>query len=218
MKGEAFIMSNRIKELRKEKGLSIRKLSDCLKEKGVSLSADSISKYERGERTPKIENWQKLADFFEVPVPYITGESSHRDGLDLWAKNTGYSMQEIQREVERLEKANRFKDENRQQRIGQAVANLGGWGANDEYHAVINLAHSLRKMVQEYLKPYFYDLEAMAKQPDKPLSPGSKIMLDKKPIFFDDMHPETLKKVDEIIGNAAAEIEQLAFEIRRNQK
>lgn len=127
-------------------------------------------------------------------------------------------MQEIQREVERLEKANRFKDENRQQRIGQAVANLGGWGANDEYHAVINLAHSLRKMVQEYLKPYFYDLEAMAKQPDKPLRPGSKIMLDKKPIFFDDMHPETLKKVDEIIGNAAVEIEQLAFEIRRNQK
>lgn len=218
MKGEAFIMSNRIKELRKEKGLSIRKLSDCLKEKGVSLSADSISKYERGERTPKIENWQKLADFFEVPVPYITGESSHRDGLDLWSKNTGYSMQEIQREVERLEKANRFKDENRQQRISQAVNNLSNWDANDEYNVIFNLAHSLRKMVQEYLKPYFYDLEAMAKQPEKPLSPGSKIMLDKKPIFFDDMHPETLKKVDEIIGNAAAEIEQLAFEIGRNQK
>ena len=204
---------NRIKELRKENGISLNELS--LK---TGISSPTLSRYETGKRKPKIENWQKLADFFEVPVPYITGESNHRDGLDLWAKNTGYSMQEIQREVERLEKANRFKDENRQQRIGQAVANLGGWGANDEYHAVINLAHSLRKMVQEYLKPYFYDLEAMAKQPEKPLSPGSKIMLDKKPIFFDDMHPETLKKVDEIIGNAAVEIEQLAFEIRRNQK
>ena len=204
---------NRIKELRKENGISLNELS--LK---TGISSPTLSRYETGKRKPKIENWQKLADFFEVPVPYITGESNHRDGLDLWSKNTGYSMQEIQREVERLEKANRFKDENRQQRIGQAVANLGGWGANDEYHAVINLAHSLRKMVQEYLKPYFYDLEAMAKQPEKPLSPGSKVMLDKNPIFFDDMHPETLKKVDEIIGNAAVEIEQLAFEIRRNQK
>ena len=204
---------NRIKELRKENGISLNELS--LK---TGISSPTLSRYETGKRKPKIENWQKLADFFEVPVPYITGESNHRDGLDLWAKNTGYSMQEIQREVERLEKANRFKDENRQQRISQAVNNLSNWDANDEYNVIFNLAHSLRKMVKEYLKPYFYDLEAMAKQPEKPLSPGSKIMLDKKPIFFDDMHPETLKKVDEIIGNAAAEIEQLAFEIRRNQK
>lgn len=210
---------NRIKKLRKEKGLTLNELSnELLNNVDLKISSNALGKYEREEREPKLETWQKLADYFNVPTPYILGQSDYRDGLDLWAKNTGYSMQEIQREVERLEKANRFKDENRQQRIGQAVANLGGWGANDEYHAVINLAHSLRKMVQEYLKPYFYDLEAMAKQPDKPLSPGSKIMLDKKPIFFDDMHPETLKKVDEIIGNAAAEIEQLAFEIRRNQK
>ena len=204
---------NRIKELRKENGISLNELS--LK---TGISSPTLSRYETGKRKPKIENWQKLADFFEVPVPYITGESSHRDGLDLWAKNTGYSRPEIQRDVERLEKAHRFKDENRQQRISQAVNNLSNWDANDEYNVIFNLAHSLRKMVKEYLKPYFYDLEAMAKQPEKPLSPGSKTMLNKKPIFFDDMHPETLKKVDEIIGNAAVEIEQLAFEIRRNQK
>lgn len=210
---------NRIKKLRKEKGLTLNELSnELLNNVDLKISSNALGKYEREEREPKLETWQKLADYFNVPTPYILGQSDYRDGLDLWSKNTGYSMQEIQREVERLEKANRFKDENRQQRISQAVANLSNWDANDEYNVIFNLAISLRKMVQEYLKPYFYDLEAMAKQPDKPLSPGSKIMLDKKPIFFDDMHPETLKKVDEIIGNAAVEIEQLAFEIRRNQK
>lgn len=210
---------NRIKKLRKEKGLTLNELSnELLNNVDLKISSNALGKYEREEREPKLETWQKLADYFNVPTPYILGQSDYRDGLDLWSKNTGYSMQEIQREVERLEKANRFKDENRQQRISQAVANLSNWDANDEYNVIFNLAISLRKMVQEYLKPYFYDLEAMAKQPEKPLSPGSKVMLDKKPIFFDDMHPETLKKVDEIIGNAAVEIEQLAFEIRRNQK
>ena len=38
-------MKNRITELREEKGLSMRKLSESLKEKGLSLSTDSLSKY-----------------------------------------------------------------------------------------------------------------------------------------------------------------------------
>lgn len=210
-------MGNRIKELREEQGISIRKLSKLLKEKGLSLSADSIAKYERGVRTPKIENWQKLADYFQVPVPYLMGTSDHRDGLDLWAEHSGYSMESIQKEIDRLEKANRFNNENRQQRIGQAIANLSSDG-NDEYSAILNLSIDIRKMVHEYLKPYFYNLDAMEKQPDKFLAPGSKIKLGKKPIFYDDMHPETLKKVDEIIADTALKLSELASEIRRQEQ
>ena len=74
-------MKNRIKELRGELGLSIRKLSNNLKEKGIPLSPDSISKYERGERMPKIENWQKLADYFGVTVGYLQGKGVTPDEM-----------------------------------------------------------------------------------------------------------------------------------------
>lgn len=63
-------MENNIKKLRKEQGLSIRKLS-----KLTGLAPDTISKYEREERKPKIENWQKLADYFGVSVEYLQGKT-----------------------------------------------------------------------------------------------------------------------------------------------
>lgn len=59
---------NRIKQLRKEKGLSQIQLA-----KKTGISSQSISKYECGERNPKIEKWQKLATFFNVSIPYLQG-------------------------------------------------------------------------------------------------------------------------------------------------
>lgn len=70
---------NRIKELRKKADLSIDQLSLKLKEKGINISASAISKYEREQRKPKIETWQKLADFFGVSVPYLQGISKVKD-------------------------------------------------------------------------------------------------------------------------------------------
>lgn len=59
---------NRIKQLRKEKGLSQAQLA-----KEVGISNQIISFYENNKREPKIENWEKLADFFDVSVPYLQG-------------------------------------------------------------------------------------------------------------------------------------------------
>lgn len=67
-------MSNRIKELRLEKGLSQRKLAE-----ETGISQQSLSFYEKGDRRPKIETWQKLADFFDVPVSYLQGLDDSRD-------------------------------------------------------------------------------------------------------------------------------------------
>lgn len=202
---------NRIKELRKEKGISLKELGN-----EIGISSATLSRYETDKRNPKIENWQKLADYFQVPVPYLMGTSDHRDGLDLWAEHSGYSMESIQKEIDRLEKANRFNNENRQQRIGQAIKNLSSDG-NDEYSAVLNLSINIRKMVHEYLKPYFYNLDAMEKRPIEFL-PGVKFQLQQPPIFYDDMHPETLKKVDEIMADTALKLSELASEIRRQEQ
>lgn len=61
-------MKNRIKELRLKAGLTLRTLGEK-----VNMSSSRLSQYETGRREPKLETWQKLADFFGVSVPYLQG-------------------------------------------------------------------------------------------------------------------------------------------------
>lgn len=69
LRGEAVV--NRLKELRQQAGLSLAEVG-----KGVGLATNTISRYETGQREPKIEVWQKLADFFHVPISYLRGKSN----------------------------------------------------------------------------------------------------------------------------------------------
>ncbi len=62
------MMNNKLKELRLKVGLTQEQLA-----KEVGLSEQAISFYELGKRNPKIDKWQKLADFFGVSVPYLQG-------------------------------------------------------------------------------------------------------------------------------------------------
>lgn len=61
-------MKNRIKELRQKNNLTLKGLG-----KKVGLADNTLSQYETGKRHPKFEVWQKLADYFHVPVPYLQG-------------------------------------------------------------------------------------------------------------------------------------------------
>lgn len=65
---EVLHMKNRLKEERMKKSLSLEQVG-----KGVGLATNTISRYETGKREPKLETWQKLADFFGVSVPYLQG-------------------------------------------------------------------------------------------------------------------------------------------------
>ena len=62
-------MKNRLKQLRKQKNLTQNDVAELL-----SITNQAICLFEKGERTLKQENLQKLADFFEVSVPYLQGE------------------------------------------------------------------------------------------------------------------------------------------------
>ena len=77
--------NNRILELRKKNNYT---LADVAKVLGVGTN--TISRYETGKREPKIETWDKLAMFFQVPTSYLMGLSNDINGWDEWAKNTGY--------------------------------------------------------------------------------------------------------------------------------
>ena len=68
---------NRLKEFRENNNLSQSALSRELKEKGISISQNAISKYEKGERNPSDFKWNQLAKFFKTNVASLKGE-----GLD----------------------------------------------------------------------------------------------------------------------------------------
>lgn len=39
----------------------------------IGIPSDTLRKYEVGEREPKLKTWEKLANFWEVSVPYLQG-------------------------------------------------------------------------------------------------------------------------------------------------
>ena len=78
-------MGVRLKELRKEKGISLTKLSEILEEKyGVSVSTSQLMYYEKGGTEPRNKQvWKKLADYFGVSEGYLLGYSSVKNEVDL---------------------------------------------------------------------------------------------------------------------------------------
>jgi len=65
------IFRERLRELRQEKGVSTRGLGSA-----IGSTSASISEWERGERTPRIESLVLLSRFFGVTVGYLVGEEN----------------------------------------------------------------------------------------------------------------------------------------------
>lgn len=62
--------SDRLRQLRNQKGLSQMELSKLLK-----ISKSSVNMYERGEREPGLEMLELIADIFNVDMDYLLGKS-----------------------------------------------------------------------------------------------------------------------------------------------
>ncbi|CYX69073.1 helix-turn-helix transcriptional regulator [Streptococcus suis] len=80
-------MENRLKQLRKQNGISLKKLSQKLNDLyGVTISDSQLSYYENGKRSPRDESiWKYIATFFDVPVGYLLG---YQDDIDLIMNGT----------------------------------------------------------------------------------------------------------------------------------
>lgn len=63
---------NRLRELRTKKNLTLKELGEQL-----GMPNNTLSRYETGKREPKLETWQKLADYFNVSVPYLKGATTY---------------------------------------------------------------------------------------------------------------------------------------------
>lgn len=102
-------MDNRLKQLRIEHGYSTRSLAEALTEFGFKTTSITISRYERGEREPKLATWQKLADFFDVSVPYIQGIESKTETDSLRKTLVADKEAEIRIQKEILEGLKKLK-------------------------------------------------------------------------------------------------------------
>lgn len=68
---------NRLKELRKDRGISLKELSRCL---NVKVTDGQLSNYENGNRNFRDENILKaIAKYFDVSIPYLLGYSKIRN-------------------------------------------------------------------------------------------------------------------------------------------
>ena len=66
-------MTNRIRELRKAKGLTMKQLGEV-----VDLAESTISQYETGRRQPDNETLLRLGEYFDVTVGYILGAENEK--------------------------------------------------------------------------------------------------------------------------------------------
>lgn len=71
------MFAERLKELRKEAHLTQIELA-----KRLGIGQSSYADWERGKKNPTQENLIKIAQFFNVPLDYLVGNSDKKDELD----------------------------------------------------------------------------------------------------------------------------------------
>lgn len=68
------ILAERLKELRKEKGLTQNQVAIY-----CDITEKAYQNYELMTREPKIENLIKIADLFNVSLDYLTGRTDDKN-------------------------------------------------------------------------------------------------------------------------------------------
>lgn len=187
---------NRIKEVRKKKGLSLQQVADA-----VGLGNNTISRYETGKREPKLETWNKLAEYFNVPTSYLMGLSDDVNGWKEWAENTGYSVKQIKDEIQRLIKTKRLDSSaNIQYQIGQAVKSLDSSSYSTtqgvQHELVFQLTTLINKVDNAFLEPQ--------KKP--------KSLKYNPPQIRKDMDEKSYKKIIDVLTKAKYEIGQIPID------
>ena len=80
---------NRIKELRENIGLSQEKLA-----KNLSINLRTLQRWENDETAIRKKNAEKIANYFNVSVPYLLGYTAEIDDSNDWGKIVSISSQD----------------------------------------------------------------------------------------------------------------------------
>lgn len=91
-----MILGIRIKELRKQKGLTQQQLGDL-----IGITKVSICCYENGTRTPNLDTLLDMADIFGVDISYLVG----KDNLVVAEEEHYYMSKEEVKLIQELRKS-----------------------------------------------------------------------------------------------------------------
>lgn len=190
---------NRLKELRQKNNLTLKELGQK-----VGMANNTLSQYETGKREPKLETWNKLAEYFNVPTSYLMGLSDDVNGWKEWAKNTGYSVKQIKDEIQRLIKTKRLDSSaDIQYQIGQAVKSLDSSSYSTtqgvQHELVFQLTTLINKVDNAFLEP---------RQKNKSVLN----MVNYKPQVRKDMDEKSYKKIIDVLTKAKYEIGQIPID------
>ncbi|HAP3748828.1 TPA: helix-turn-helix transcriptional regulator [Enterococcus faecalis] len=72
------IFGLRLKQLRKEKGITLDALADS-----IGTTKTTLSRYENGIRSPKISILTKLAEYFKVDVTWLSGLDNNENEQEI---------------------------------------------------------------------------------------------------------------------------------------
>ncbi|AMV67627.1 Hypothetical protein ADU72_1702 [Pediococcus damnosus] len=202
---------NRIRQLRESNNLTLPELSTKLMESNqLKLSSDAISKYERGDREPKLATWEKLADYFKVPVDYLQGRSDDKVGWHLWEENTGYKKETIESQISQLKKFGKISEnESIQKQIGLAVSYLDGRGKTDR-NAIETASMELSELDNRIHDDFYID-------PNKTVNEeklGNSRLRNMKTeydgsLYYDDMHKEVYDHISDILQDTRQKLAEL---------
>lgn len=201
----------RIKIARQKKGISQKDLADLL-----GLTQQAVSYYEKGSRIPDEQTLSVISDILNVPTEYLTGETDDPEGWDLWEDATGYTPEQIKKEIKRMKSANHIvgDDKNLQNLIGQAVSNLSGMGNTDR--GILNsLVPKIIDLQQELSKKY-EDPEKLDKLPrvgKMRIRPANITTAD---LIYDDLNDEAYNKAMDILMQARRDIANISSDLRLN--
>lgn len=68
--------SDRLKTLRKSRGLTQKSFAKVISTKDKKITASAVGMWEQGRRTPDIETFEAIADYFNVDMDFLKGKSN----------------------------------------------------------------------------------------------------------------------------------------------
>ena len=113
-------MKNRLKQLRKEKGLTLDEIQSK-----TGIKRGTYNNYENGVTEPKLETWQKLADFFKVPTEYLMGITNDR--VTLTVNDLNPAEEDSYKRITAMLSEDYPKGSISKNKIGRLLADEGLW-------------------------------------------------------------------------------------------
>ncbi|GEO78609.1 helix-turn-helix domain-containing protein [Companilactobacillus mindensis] len=199
-----YYLGQKISSIRLNLGLSQEQFAEKVGSLTGSntISKGTVNNWEHGRNKPNKARQVAIAKLGGITRDELINDEY---GWELWSKATGISEERIKQEYDRMYQAGRVKKEDDiQDIIGQAVANLSGDGQTDagainqiEY-AILNLG----SMVDNF----YIDDEKKKKYADKY---GLLSFANLDDIFYDDMNPDVYHEIFKILQNTRMQLDDL---------